>query len=187
MVEEIDHCLNHPRAHSGGTLAELVDADQHAGANDFFGQGRTDANGVADQKVSLKLASVCGRDPDILQRADTGGQAVDHPVLAHEPVDERSGTRQSSLRLITERDCLTASGYGDNIGWLQRSTIESDWQGLRQCYGPIAVRLVFTLSPTVDNRTTVVELTPNFGRHKNPEPGEGRGIHVLACRTRNPA
>ena len=126
VVEEVDQPFGHHEADAGGALAELVDADKHPGAHQFFWKWRTNADRVAHQQVALQLAGVGRRDPDVLERANPGGQSIDHPILGNQPVNQVTRPLQPGSGPRPEADPLALARHGHHIGGAQRLAVKRD-------------------------------------------------------------
>ena len=140
-IQQLQQPFGDLRTHARCALAELVDADQHPGPYQLLGQRRTDADCVAHEQVALQLPAVGRRDPDVLQRPDTGRQAVDDPILAHQPVHEVAGGLQPARRFRTKADPLAMARHRHDIGRAQRLAVEREGQALAHVTdGPRAAR-----------------------------------------------
>ena len=124
VVEQVDQLLRNRRAHPRGPLAELVDPDQHAGAHQLIGERRSDADRVAHEEVALKLSGVRRWNAHVLQRPHAGRQAVDHPILGDQPVDQRAGALQAGFRLRPQADAVAMAGHRHHVGGAQRLAVE---------------------------------------------------------------
>jgi len=83
---------------------------------------------MAHQQVALQLAAIGRRDPHVLQRPDAGRQPVDHPILAHQPVDEVAGRLQPARRFRTKAHLLAMARHRHHVGRAQRLAVEREAQ-----------------------------------------------------------
>ena len=127
-IQQLNQSFGDLRAHARRALTELIDPDQHPGAHQLLGQGRPNADRVAHQQVALQLAAIGRRDPDVLQRPNAGRQSVDHPILAHQPVDEVAGRLKPACRFRTKAHPLAMARHGHHIGRAQRLAVEREAQ-----------------------------------------------------------
>ena len=119
MVQQVEQALRNQRADARGSLTELVDADQDAGAYQLFRQGRSNADGMAHHQVALQLPGIGGRDADILQCPDPGRQPINDPVLTHQAVDERARRRKPAFGGGADHDALAVARDRHHIGGTQ--------------------------------------------------------------------
>jgi hypothetical protein len=81
---------------------------------------------MAHHQVALQLPGVGRGNADVLQRPDPSRQPVHDPVLAHQPIDQRTGSLEPAPGGGTQGGALAVASDRGHIGGAQCLAVERD-------------------------------------------------------------
>ena len=112
VVEHIDEPLDRDQLSSGMTVCEALRLEEQHQLDDLRTNGLAGAAGVRHHEVVLELREVLERDGDIVQRSESGGNAVERAVYVfHLAVKILAAFDDVVRGFVGERDLFAVVEY----------------------------------------------------------------------------
>jgi len=121
-IEHLDEMLDQPDGDTGMSLHQRLDAKRQRQAGDADVQHRAPADGMAAQKVFLKVQDFLRLDPLTRQLAEAGVDAVDRAALGQQLLKATASRIDPLPRRQADTDASNPPGQ-DGLGLVNRQTV----------------------------------------------------------------
>ena len=126
LVQHLDHHLDQERTHAGHAHAQSVGTQQQHAAGNLRHIGIAHGGAVADNQVGGQLVGHLGRNSDLLEVAETGGDAVSHALLGGDLLGQGAGLLHGLQSGVGQLDSGAVTGDSNEGLQVQVMTSQND-------------------------------------------------------------